>query len=210
MARRQRVDRHFSLKLDEIEQKIHRLKIQYDKYFLGLEAIEPLREREELRRDFRELTQDPPVVNAAQRYRLQVLRARMGAIEQYINRNLHLLERGMHPKANFRAGLAERRRSERDDVRDRATRVQRQREQEEAAYRKVFDLYLEARRRCGQTADVSFDSVREVLHNQVRTIKSRYQCESVTFRVTVEEGKARLKAVPRRAPVAGAAAPPTE
>ena len=43
---------------------------------------------------------------------------------------------------------------------------------------------------------MSFESVRDVLQKQVRTIKSRYRCDAVKFRVTVEDGKAKVKAVP--------------
>jgi hypothetical protein len=38
--------------------------------------------------------------------------------------------------------------------------------------------------------------MRDTLRNQTRQIKSNFQCESVRFRVVVEDGKARVKAVP--------------
>ena len=71
-------------------------------------------------------------------------------------------------------------------------------EREDQAYRKVFDKYLTARRKCGQSDDLAYDSIKDVLRKQVRTIKSRYRCSSVKFRVTVEDGKAKVKAVPLR------------
>ena len=70
-------------------------------------------------------------------------------------------------------------------------------EREERAYKLVYDKYLEARKQCGQSVDLSFDAVRDALKKQVRTIKSTYNCESVKFRVVVEDGKAKLKAVPQ-------------
>ena len=62
-----------------------------------------------------------------------------------------------------------------------------------------LDKYIEARGKCGQSVDISFDAVRDALKKQVRTIKSTYNCESVKFRVVVEDGKAKVKAVPQGA-----------
>ncbi|MCK6520547.1 hypothetical protein L6R49_03810, partial [Myxococcota bacterium] len=69
---------------------------------------------------------------------------------------------------------------------------------EDAAYRDVYERYMEARRSCGQTGDLDFESVKKQLAQQVRVLKSQYKCTSVKFRVTVEDGKARLKAAPQR------------
>ena len=46
--------------------------------------------------------------------------------------------------------------------------------------------------------DLDFARVRGALAKQVRLIKSRYKCDSVRFRIQVEGGRARLKAVPLR------------
>jgi hypothetical protein len=70
-------------------------------------------------------------------------------------------------------------------------------DREDRAYKLVYDKYIEARQKCGQSTDMSFDAVREALKKQVRTIKSTYQCEGVKFRIVVEEGKAKVKAVPQ-------------
>jgi hypothetical protein len=61
----------------------------------------------------------------------------------------------------------------------------------------VFDAYIQARGQCGQSTDLGFDAVRDTLKNQVRQIKSQFNCESVKFRVAIEDGKAKLKAVPQ-------------
>ena len=50
----------------------------------------------------------------------------------------------------------------------------------------------------GESTDVPYEKVRDALRKQVRDVKSRYRCQSVKFKVTVEEGKVRLKAIPRR------------
>lgn len=201
MARRQKIDRGLAQKLDEFEQRLFVLKIEYEKYFSGIERFEPMRERDDLKRLMREITR-MPVTATRQKHRTRSLRARFASMELYWTRNLVQIERGTHPKMKFRANLADKRRKTIEETPE-APKVERPRkltaqEREDKAYRAVFDKYVAARRKCGQSDDLAFDSIRDVLKKQVRTIKSRYRCTSVKFRVTVEDGKAKVKAVPRR------------
>jgi hypothetical protein len=200
VARREKLDRALNVRLDELETAIFRLKVQYDKYFNGIDKLEPLRERDEVKHMIRSLLQDP-IQSTIQRYRFRQLRARANIMDLYVQRNLVLIERGTHPKFNFRANLKERQEREmrermertRDAARERADRQRR----EDAAFRQIFDKYTEARNRCGQS-DLEYESVRKALRQQVRNIKGRYKCQSVSFKVAIEDGKARLKAIPKR------------
>jgi hypothetical protein len=205
MARIEKADRGIAAKLDEIEQRMFILKIEYDKYFTGIEKIEPLRDREELRRFMRDLL-DEPINSPTQRFRYQSLKARFQSLELYWTRNLVQMERGTHPKMRFRADVKERQKATPTPAAEPSLsaeqeEVLRQRqaalEREERAFRVVYDRYMEARTKCGQSTDISFDAVREALRKQVRQIKANYQCESVKFRVVVEEGKAKVKALPQ-------------
>lgn len=196
MARRERIDRQFAMRLDEFEQRCFVLKIEYEKYFSGLSQVEPMRERDDLRRFVRELKREH-TTNTQQKHRVNTLRARFSSLEMYWQRNLVMVERGTHPKMKFRADVKERERTAAPTAAPRP-RVLTAAEKEDRAYKAVFDKYLEARSKCGQNSDLAFESVRDVLRKQVRTIKSRYHCNSVKFRVTVEDGKAKVKAVPQR------------
>jgi hypothetical protein len=201
MARIERADRGLAGRLDEIEQKIFVLKINYEKYFSGLERVEPLREREEVRRTMRDFL-DQPINNSVQRFRYQTLKSRFQSLELYWQRNLTLIERGTHPKMRFRADARARAREAEPEALSPAQievleERQAAQEREERAYKLVYDKYLEARARCGQSTDLSFDAVRDALRKQVRTLKATYQCDGVKFRVVVEDGKAKVKAVPQ-------------
>ncbi|MES2643908.1 MAG: MXAN_5187 C-terminal domain-containing protein [Myxococcota bacterium] len=203
MARIEKADRGLSGQLDEIEQKMFVLKIDYEKYFSGLERIEPLRDRDALRRQMRDLI-DQPMNNSVQRFRYQTLKSRFQSLELYWQRNLVMVERGTHPKMRFRADakkahvVAE---PEAPTLGAEQIEVLRKRqeaqEREERAYKMVYDRYMEARGKCGQGTDISFDAVREALRKQVRQIKSTYQCDGVKFRIVVEDGKAKVKALPQ-------------
>lgn len=218
MARVEKIDRALAARLDEVEEKIFLLKINYEKYFSGLERKEPYRDREEIRRLVRDLMEEP-MNQASQRFRFQSLRSRFQSLELYWNRNLTLFERGTHPKMKFRADLHDKTRQAQPAAQDpalaaEAERVlqerQAQMEREERAYKLVYDKYLEARAKCGQSTDLSFDAVRDALRKQVRQIKATYNTEQVKFRIVVEEGRAKVKAVPVQAPggSAGGGAPP--
>lgn len=208
MARVEKLDRGLGVRLDEIEEKLFVLKINYEKYFSGLERKEPYRDREEVRRMVRDLI-ETPIRQPGQRFRFQQLKARFQSMELYWNRNINMIERGVHPKFKFRADLHDKTRRgasiapaapaaealtpEQEAV------LQARKDQmarEEKAFRMVFDRYLEARQKCGQSTDLGYDAVRDALRKQVRSLKSTYNTEQVRFRVVIEDGKAKVKAVP--------------
>ena len=200
MAKKEKKDVSLSLRLEEFERRMFLLKIQYEKYFSGLEKIEPLKEREELRRVVRDLMREF-IPNTRQRHKFTTLKARFNSMEMYWQRNIVQIERGTHPKMKFR--LAVQQQQKRDAEANRIKRTQRRerfndRQKEELAYRTAYDRYMQARESCGQSSQMSYDVIKENLKKQVRMIKSQYRCEKVKFRVAVEGGKAKMKAIPIR------------
>ena len=59
MAKVQKKNLRLSNLFDEFERKMFLLKLNYEKYFSGIERIEPLKEREDTRRFLRDLMQEP-------------------------------------------------------------------------------------------------------------------------------------------------------
>jgi len=207
VAKREKVDHVLENRFSEFDKRVFVLKIEYEKYFSGLTQIEPVKERDELRRIMRNFQKEfIPVTR--QKYRLRMLRARFSQIELYWNRNLVMIERGTHPKMKFRADLhdkerrsmlAEMEQAQAEALRRKPRKPQvSQSQREDKAYRQVFDSYMKLRKKTGQSHDMSYDSVRATLSKQVRTIKSRYRCKTVKFKVSIEDGKAKVKAVPVR------------
>ena len=201
MARRIKLDRAMNARLDELHQSMFVLKIQYEKYFNGIERLEPIRERDGVKALIRDLMREH-ITNTLQAYRFRQLRARFNILDLYIQRNLVMIERGTHPKMQFRAKLKERQAREMQDRRERTSNIARERAErqrkEDAAFKQIYDKFMDARKQCGQSTDMQYESVQKTLRNQVRNIKGRYKCESVSFRVAIEDGKARLKAIPKK------------
>ena len=198
MAKVQKRNMRINNMLDEFERKIFLLKIQYEKYFSGFERIEPMKEREDLRRFVRDFMQES-ITNTMQKHKFTSLRARYNSLELYLTRNLVQIERGTHPKMKFRTAMRESQRRDADLMR--AQREERrkgfsERRKQDLAYRTAFDHFIDARKKCGQSTEISYDAMKSSLSKQVRMIKSKFKCERVKFRVSIEGGRAKMKAIP--------------
>lgn len=196
MAKRDKKDLGLNSKLDEIERSIFRIKVAYEKYFNGIERFEPLKELEDLKRLIRDIMRTP-IRNTQQRYRFTQLKARLSSLEMYWKRNVSQMERGVHPKQVFRANLKESQAQTAQRLQqERREQHKMEREMEERRFRSVYDQLVDARRKTGQSTDISFDSVRSTLKKQSRMIKSKFKCDDVQFRVEIQNGKPKMKAVP--------------
>lgn len=132
-------------------------------------------------------------------HKFQALKARFSAYELFWQRNLVMIERGTHPKFKFRANIKDRQRANAEEAarQEQAARQKDERaRKEERAFRALYDSYVDARRQCGQSTEVDYDAVRQALKKQVSAIKEKTGCRTVKFRISVEEGKAKVKAVP--------------
>ena len=198
MARVQKKNLRLSSLFDEFERRMFLLKLNYEKYFSGIERIEPMKEREDCRRFVRDLMQES-MTNTMQKHKFTSLRARYNSLELYLTRNMVMIERGTHPKMKFRANLREQQQKDAEIRREQMAERRRkfsERQKQDLAYRTAYDKFMDARQKCGQSTDLSYDVLKKSLNNQVRSIKSKFKCERVKFRVSIEDGKAKMKAIP--------------
>ena len=202
MARREKVDRKLLQRMANIEQRMNMLKLAYEKYFAGTDPIEPLKDRETLKRDMREIDRTP--MNATrEKYRWRSVKARMSSLENYWQRNIVMIERGTHPKMKFRADNKERARNHNPEGAA-ADRLEAQRqararaEAEESNMRGLYDEYMRARKSCGQNTEMNYREVRAALRNQAKSIRHKQSCKDVKFKVKVKGGKASITAIPIR------------
>lgn len=215
MAVVEKVNRELAQRLDEIEKRIFQLKLNYEKYFGGRERLEPMKERDDLKRLIRD-TGTVPMTASVQRFRFQGLKARFQSLELYWARNLLQIERGTHPKMKFQADLHAQRRAQPPPSGDRPSAPDppslapdalqiidpEEDEEEEAAdperaYRAVYSEYAAARAKAGLGATPGYAAVRDALRKQEAALRAAEGCETVNFRVAVEDGKVKLKAMPR-------------
>jgi hypothetical protein len=81
--------------LDELEERIERLRIQYEKYFIGIEALEPHKEKAELAKIVRRL-QTGATGNTAVKFRTQSIISRFVTYNHYWTRIQRKIEDGTH------------------------------------------------------------------------------------------------------------------
>ncbi len=62
---------------------------------------------------------------------------------------------------------------------------------------RLYQTYVGARRRCGESANLGYDDMATALRNQVPKLMSQTGAKSVEFKVVIRGGKAVLKALPR-------------
>lgn len=79
--------------LDALNEAIDKLRVQFERYFMGLERLAPIREREALLRSFRR-TKLRECRNTAMRFKFQNLNARLVTYQQYWTRIMRLIEEG--------------------------------------------------------------------------------------------------------------------
>jgi hypothetical protein len=92
------------------EQESERLKVEFEKYFIGVERMPPTADRDTWKR--RVLTlKSTGIQNTALRFRVQQLVAKMQAYDRYWTRSMKDIEEGRDRRQRFRLTLHERERA---------------------------------------------------------------------------------------------------
>ena len=63
--------------------------------------------------------------------------------------------------------------------------------------RRLYSVYMQAKKRTGENSNLSFESLAAQLRKQVPAIRAKHKCQNVDFKVVLKNGKAMLKAVPK-------------
>lgn len=179
--------------LTKFEQELDRLIREYEKYFLGLEKREPLPLRAAVEGMLRALLATP-ISNTMLKFRLNSLALKLSTYRDYWRKTMLLIEEGKYSRDRFKMMLKEgaspssppgRETPPPGDAEDEAVRLHRR--------------LAEARRECGLPGDpVSLESLRAVIERKKPEIIRKYGCRDVEFRVVVEGGAPKLKAIPVR------------
>ena len=201
-----------SEELSSLEEDFKTLRTAYEKYFAGVERLEPLKERDRVKSTLRRLmTVRTP--NTAHRYRLQTLQASLITYESYWNRITRQIEEGTYHRDLFR--LAHKQEPAGQEpaampapdtggITDKLASTAAPGSKKGSsgvvfpeALRTLYEAFVKARTETGDTRPVTIDALAATVKKQMATIKEKYKCERVEFTVAVKDGKAILKAIPR-------------
>ncbi len=190
--------------LDRLDDAIRQLKTAYEKYFAGVERTAPEKQRQEVRQMMARLIRQP-TKNTAWRFRVQSLQASLITHEAYWDRVVRQIEEGTYHRDLFR--LRHRTQNGAGEAVPAAASPGPAAAATEApppadtqypeAIRKLYDSFVAARQKTGETRPLSIDALATTVRRQIEAIRQQYKCSRVEFKVTVKDGKAILTAVPK-------------
>jgi len=170
--------------LEILSRKLTQLKLAYDQYFLGSRPREPIQQRDEIQKAV-VIYSNQPMQNTMLRFKFSAINFRYQAFNRQWTETLRKIERGTYERHQFRAKLHERPTGL--PPQPVATPTNERRE--------IYDSYVKARRSCGHPIDqLSPQKLDAILDKQKAALCERFGDCEVTFRVVVEDGKAKLKA----------------
>ena len=175
------------LKLLEI--KLNQLKLEYEKYFLGTRPTEPSQARSEVQKIVIKWS-NQRITNTAQRFKFNSLNGRFQAFKRQWDNILRQIEAGTYKRHVFKADLRDRERGIVDGSPTKKTGAS-----AGGGSGELFETYRDAMMATGQkTAGLTPEKLQKAIAKQEATIKKKYGCDRVDFKVVVTDGKVKLKA----------------
>lgn len=190
-----------------IEREIHDLKIAFERHFLSLERKPPTRRRDALHDRIRRLKSSGVMKGAVLKFRLEQLSSQFSSYDRMWTRTMSEMERGTYRRDVFKLRL---RRSDappevppgpgsREAARRSEAAPEGDAQLSESQIRTLYDTLLVARKRTNEsTAGLTYEGIKGTLQAQVPELLRKHHCNALDFKVVIKNGKAVLKAVPRR------------
>jgi len=186
--------------LDALETAMRQLRISYEKYFAGIDRLEPIREHDQVKALLRQLKQRPKA-NTAWRFRLQQMQASLVTQQTYWTRICRQIEEGTYKRDRMRADRMMRERAEATagatPAAAPAAGSAAPKPSHSEAIRKLHASFADAQRRAGVAQPVSLDALARTVSKQTAALKKQFGCQRVEFKVALKEGRPILKAQPK-------------
>ncbi len=176
--------------MEQFKEKMEALKKAYDQYFLGNTRFPPTKLRDELERFVRtySLRKSPKSVD---NFIINSTFATYSTYRNYWDKIMTMIENG-----EFKRGEEARPQLAFAGVRKPSTLILDA--PEPGKIKQLYDMYINAKKKCGEdTSKLTFEKVFASIKSQIPQLKSKFNCHRVEFKVVIEDGKAKLKAVPK-------------
>ena len=192
--------------LDQLEQMLRQLQIEWEKFFGGVEKKPP----NELRTRVESIVKRyayTEIRNNTERFRYQALASRFNTFNELWNKRMRAIEEGrplgLHgraaiaaalvPGAASAAGTGASARAPAGPGAGGEFRV-RSPEKDESAVRGLYERFLQARQEAGEKGTVKFDNFQKLISQQASRIMADKGAQAVDFRLETKDGKVSLKA----------------
>lgn len=173
--------------IEALENELEELRVAYEKYFLGVERKIPDKKHEEVARKIRTMA-ETFTPNTALRFRLQNLKAKLISYEYYWKRVLREIEEGTYHRHLYRMrrlGI------------EPPPAAKKEPSPSPDPLEGVIEAYARALKELGKTPPPP-EKLRTLLKQQEEELKRRHQGKRIEFKVEVEGGAPRIKAVLKR------------
>src|SRR4030065_1538964 len=174
-----------------LEKKLLQLKTDYEQFFLGYQKIAPEKLRTEVDKLVGLLT-GQTITNTGLKFRLNTVTAKFSSYKTYWDRTIREIEEGRYVRDKFKMKLQE---AERQPTPPPAKQPQAA-ASEENHIKRIYEEYVKARQDTKEPIP-KFEAVADLIKKQTPLIKEKYNASAVDFKVVIEDGKAKLKAVPK-------------
>lgn len=190
------------VELTEIEGRFAALNNAFEMYFLGIEKKPPVEEWEALKKEIRRIITKPSN-NTAVKFRRNSVNQRIATRNTYWERTLKEIEEGTYRRHRFKADFhAKQQRQQQAGGASPAAAASAKAAAAGArdnggSLDSIHAAYIAARKQTGEATNIAKEQLAQVIAKQIPAIKERYKCKDVEFKVAIENGKAKLKAVPK-------------
>lgn len=179
--------------LDELDQNLKRLRVEYDQYFLGILKRPPEMLQGRVQKVIIKYANET-LRKTHQKFRFNNLNSKYQIHRQQWGRTMRQIEAGTYKGHVFKAKLHERARGVLDETPN-PFKPSAPAPKASGAIDKLFDALVAARKRAGE-AGPSPDRAKlsEIVKKQTAALKQKHPGAKVKFRVAIEGNKAKLVA----------------
>lgn len=177
------------------------LRIAFEQFFLGYERKSPASRRDAFARRLRKLQESGLTRNTGAKFRLEQVASRFRTYDRLWTRTQQEIEQG-----TYRRDVERLQRKQRTQTKTTEAPAPPQSSAppdapplSDSQMRQLFDTYLLARKRTNEpTAGITLEGLSATLRKQVPALMQKHNAQGIDFKVIIKDGKALLKAVPRK------------
>jgi len=182
--------------LDKLDEAFKSLRTSYEKYFAGVEKLEPAKSRETFKKTLRRLMTER-TSNTARRYRLQSLQASLVTHESYWNRLCRQIEEGNFKRDKWRVQMRYAEQQPQEPVEVAAPEASAG--GYPASLVQLHEAYVKARESLGDLRPIAIAAFATTVQKQVAILRTQFGAAAVEFKIAIKDGRVILKAVPKGA-----------
>lgn len=187
--------------LDKLEEDIRRLKSKYDQFFMGITKVPPTFDRQRVETFIHELNKQKMRDNT-RRFRFSTIMSRFNQFRELWGRRIREREEGPMEYRRRQSAMTAQPLPEPPPPPPRVTsgkadpyvRVAPNTNGEEI--RKLYDEIEREHGKLGRLSNLTLEQVTAMVQKQSELVRSRYNVNTVAFRVETVDGKVKLKAKP--------------